>query len=555
MNNFNLKQINDNGQNIILNTDTAKDLKIYYLKDSIIRFGFKSVEIEIDVDEKLNGDEILISSNIVKKLKLPLTVKYNIAVTNNELILGPFIGISLGKNITRLYSSLRMLSNYVKDYDKINGVVFGFTTDCIDKENLEMKGLMYNPERDIWETATLSYPAAILKKRELGQDWREYFTSLYKGKIFNYKHVDKWKAYERLSQFPEIAEILPPTALFNDMDDIFNYLNRYKDIYVKPLAGNRGLGIYNIKKTSDGTIQVKTREKDGNIEWNFTNDKEFTEFMNEKLTARKYIIQQTLELTVDNKTIDFRVGLDKDQSGKWKNNMFVTRISGENSIVSNVASSNGTVSYPIDALKNIYQMKESEAKHYEERLISTGMNIAEKIDKTGVHLGKLALDIAIDNNKKMWLIEVNNKNPNDAIMRLLGDNNKFFEIRLTNMLYAKKLAGFDVESNDYIFKFNNENQEVTDQRIRYHLYISVPGKRLSYRRYVHKSSEKFDVVGKIRKIENKVVEIEVEGNMREVNKFINEIKNGTYSDRIKGMAIQEIPVQNNEQEMVLLPNK
>ena len=555
MDNFIVKVDNLNDSTVIFSKQIAKIYQIQNLKTSIFRFGFKSAEVEVSVSEELNSHEILISSNIIKKLKLPLSVNYNVVIVNNEIVFGPFIGISMGRTVDRLYRGLGILNGFLKHYNRINGVIFGFTTDQVDKNNLEIKGLMYNPQKDIWEKTILPYPSTIFKRKEIGQEWREYFSSLYPGKIFNYKHFDKWDAHDRLVQFPKIAEILPDTTLYSDENDIVRYLDLHKDIYVKPLKGNGGHGIFNIKRLDNGTIKIETLENGESLQWNFKEDREFKDFINDKLITGKYIIQQTLDFKVGNKTLDFRIGLDKDQSGNWKNNMFVTRISGDHSIVSNVASSGGTVSYPFDALKNIYQMDDTEAKEYEEKLISTGLKIAKRIDQSGIPLGKLALDIAIDRNKKMWLIEVNNKSPNDGLLRPLGDKDMQYEIRYTNMLYAKKLAGFDIQSNENVFSFHQDDGSEADETVRYHLYVSVRGKRKSYRRYVRDVSKSYDVVGKIKRIVNRVVEIEIEGQKSVVHKFISEIKNDEYADRIKGMAVKEIPVQNNEQKMVLLKGK
>src|SRR5699024_4374545 len=142
-----------------------------------------------------------------------------------------------------------------------------------------------------------------------------------------------------------------------------------------------------------------------------------------------------------------------------------------------------------------------------------------------------------------------------GLLRPLGDKDMQYEIRYTNMLYAKKLAGFDIQSNENVFSFHQDDGSEADETVRYHLYVSVRGKRKSYRRYVRDVSKSYDVVEKIKRIVNRVVEIENEGQKSVVHKFISEIKNDEYADRIKGMAVKEIPVQNNEQKMVLLKGK
>lgn len=554
----NLKVVINHSANsrLKINTETAKKFKIEYLRESIFRFGYATAEVKLEIDDNINNEEILISQDLIEKMKIPTNCKYNFVVEENELIIGPFIGVFLGESFDNLFSNLnlRLLNNYTKYYDKIRGVIFGFCLEGIDKEKLEMTGLLYNPNDKIWEFKTLPYPAAILKRRNLNQDWREYFAIFYKNKLYNYKPLNKWDVYERLNQFDNISELLPPTYLYNSNTDIAKALDKYEDIYVKPIHGNRGLGIYNIKK-SGNNYQVKTRERKGNIDWEFSNFKELNSFLEEKLTIGDYIIQKALDLQIDNRSVDFRVGLDKNQNGEWKNNIYVTRVSGDNSIVSNVASSNGYVSYPYDALKQLYKMEDELAKEYEQKLVEIALNIAKSLELTGLQFGKLALDICIDKNNKIWLIEINNINPNDSLMKKLGDNDMFYKIRLTNMLYAKKLSGFSSDK-DYISIYFSEtlDKKEPNDLVRFNFYVSMPSKskKVQFCNFVEQISKQYDVVGTLKKpTKKKSVQIEIQGKYDEVKAFIKNITfNRQFASDIKGIAVKSIKNLGSESEML-----
>jgi hypothetical protein len=63
-------------------------------------------------------------------------------------------------------------------------------------------------------------------------------------------------------------------------------------------------------------------------------------------------------------------------------------------------------------------------------------------EQYGIHCGNLGLDLAIDTRNKLWILEINNQNPDHYIALLAGYENIFLQARLTNMLYCKYLAGF-----------------------------------------------------------------------------------------------------------------
>jgi hypothetical protein len=73
------------------------------------------------------------------------------------------------------------------------------------------------------------------------------------------------------------------------------------------------------------------------------------------------------------------------------------------------------------------------------------LEVVQNIEQCGVHCGNLGIDIAVDNQKKMWIIEVNNLNPSPLFALDINDRPLFYQIKLMNMLYAKRLAGFPEE--------------------------------------------------------------------------------------------------------------
>lgn len=535
-----IKLTNDVTSKMKVSQKVAEIHNLMYLKETIIRFGFATAEIQLVIDDQLADKEIILSTNIVNKLCLPSFCNFNITVENNVIVIGPFVGIVVGEKKQTLPSKIRLLNNYVNHYSKINGVVFGFTLGGINKKNLMIEGLIFNPVENLWENTVLPFPASILKRGFVNQDWREYLHSLYGSKFFNYKTINKWQMHNRLSVFSDIKDILPPSKLYDSVKGFLEFLHEYKNVYVKPIAGNRGLGIYNIIQNG-AQIEVRTRDNHKNIELIYQNDEEFKVFAEKHITKGKFIVQKTLDIRINNRTADFRIGLDKNQNGEWETNMFITRVSGDHSIVSNVASGGGHVEQPIEALTNIYKMDFDKAKTMKSKLLTVAINIANKIDQTGIELGKLALDLSIDRNHNIYLIEVNNKSPNDNIMKALDDYETFFNIKLKNILYAKGLAGFKAQYY-YSLRLNNSTPNKSTNKSRYKITILVSKKwHSAIQQLVEEFCSKSNIVGFIEGNNqiNRLV-MEVEGDNEKITQLIHVIWNGL--EKVKNPVISKVVI-------------
>jgi hypothetical protein len=80
------------------------------------------------------------------------------------------------------------------------------------------------------------------------------------------------------------------------------------------------------------------------------------------------------------------------------------------------------------------------------QISNIAVKAAKAIDKLGFSMGRYGIDLALDQNKNKWLIEMNHRDPNDRIAAHAGDKDLIHDIRFNNMLYAKNLAGFQKPS-------------------------------------------------------------------------------------------------------------
>lgn len=527
MDTYNIEVLKSGQRHLTINKNLADKYNLSKVKSILVRFGLKIMEVKLFIEEEHANMYIGLSKDIIEKLGIPTYCNFNIYVNSKkEIVIGPFIGLFMGKKESTIIKKLRVINSFVQRYDKLNGAVFAFSLDNINKKNLTMDGYVFNPILNIWQRASLPFPAAIYKRSVFNTEWREYFGSIYGNKVFNYNSFDKWEMYERLRQFEDVRYFLPDTKLYKDLEDIWVSLSQYENIYIKPIDGKQGLGIFNVVK-NEKSILVKTRKKGENLSWSFTNKDDFLYFISQKLEINKYIIQQTLDIQIDSKAIDFRIGMDKDQLGKWNDTTFLSRVSGNESIVSNRAAGGGEVKEISDTLKEIYKMNDVEKDRYQNELISLAYKASIYLEETGLSLGKLAFDMAIDSNNKIWIVEINSRYPDDSLVNSLGKRHVYYDTRHLNMLYAKKLSGFDHTTNDLVFNFAEFQEEIKSEEVKkIKVYVGVPLKeREGFKEYLahiiqesilehlvsyDKSTQKFELV--------------LEGSFNEIVKIIKRIK-------------------------------
>ncbi|MGE5403405.1 MAG: YheC/YheD family protein, partial [Candidatus Saccharibacteria bacterium] len=165
------------------------------------------------------------------------------------------------------------------------------------------------------------------------------------GKYFNPSLLNKFKVHSLLSENPEIAEYLPETRMFKNAADIEDFLERYDNVYLKPVAGSLGRGIIRIKKDDD---RYKYQTRGGHFGSGASVNELFRK-MKKWMKDHKYLIQQGLDLfRYDERVVDIRVVMQKNAKGKWSLTKIYTRVGSKFNITSNLAS--GGTAHPIDEI-------------------------------------------------------------------------------------------------------------------------------------------------------------------------------------------------------------
>lgn len=434
-----VKILEETGFRVILNSAVIQKLGISPKENTICRFGLQECEVTVISSDQINENEIFMTGDAIHYLMLPLSPAYEIHYKENKLHIGPVIGIVAGKTLKNLDKNIQKLGRYVRNYNKIGGAIIAFSNEGIDRHNKLIFGYLYNPFKKKWEKGFYPYPLAIFKKSSLNKELHHYFESLIGKKIFNSSTFDKWEMYTLFKNSSELKPFLPETKIFRTIFNVEQMMERYAAVYIKPIKGMQGKKVAKIEKKADKLL-IQYIEDDTKKDYSFNDLYEAKDFLERNFGEERFILQQPLNLRFNESIIDFRVIMIKDHTGEWKNYGVLGRNGVKGHIVSN-RHRGGKVEQADITLGNMFTNKDAILENYR-KMENLAKKAAQTIENCGFHFGKLGIDIGIDTDGKVWLIEINHRNPNDFVASFAGDFQLVNEIRLANMLYAKRLADF-----------------------------------------------------------------------------------------------------------------
>jgi glutathione synthase/RimK-type ligase-like ATP-grasp enzyme len=420
-----------------------------------VRVGKKGIQTEILPLRNLimkgknsfeNPLKIKISSKLVSLLCLPVSLTYQIKYNKSNIIIGPTIGLLLGRH-NYLYSPSHMkkYSDRFGVYDQVGGLIYAFSYRTIDWSNKVVYGLYYDNKNEEWQYGKFPLPSVIYRRDfHTDPEVEKKLTSIVKGRMFNSWRFTKLFLYEHVKNDTELAEYLPVTEESSNFEQVNQLIDKENNVILKPNNLSRGRGICIIKKKEEAyklfdyrnRIVTETEFKDENeLKEFFENNREFFD---------NYLVQKHLELAkVDGGAFDIRVVMQKENLTEWKCTGIECRVAAKKTLVTNI--SKGGYALTLDkALEKAFSEDEEKQNNIKEHLNGLCQKLCRSLEKTGEHFAELGIDIGVDVEGKLWIIEAN-VFPSFKGFKIMNYDT-YLEIRRTPILYAARLAGFKVES-------------------------------------------------------------------------------------------------------------
>jgi glutathione synthase/RimK-type ligase-like ATP-grasp enzyme len=414
-------------------------------KFAYISFGNQKYYAKIILNPEVPPENAWLSRNLSVELHLPEYPIYEIRLNHNEILIGPYIGLLLANEDRRLTSvRLNKLLVYGIQYAKLHGAMVVFALDKVHRENRLIEGYGYNPAGKCWQKGIYPYPAAIYRTIGLNPEWKNHFLSVIGDKVFNSRFFGKWEMYQWFVKEPEINPHLPYTVLYHSPQDVFEMLARFPRVYIKPVLGLQGRGIVRAGMENKVLI-LKYREKGVNCVTAFEDPAKAREYIQERFRHGRYLIQQAVDLLeYQGRLIDFRCVVQKNQAGRWVCQAIIGRSGVTGSIVSNI-SSGGAAFTAENILRKAIPASAERIADWKEKIAALAITVSHKLDGYGINCGTLGLDIGMDPQGRLWLIEINNRDPDPGIALDVHDTQLYYTLKTGPLFYAKFLAGFQDE--------------------------------------------------------------------------------------------------------------
>lgn len=401
---------------IIISTDLMKQT----YTNNPQKITLKSGQNTIDCFFKLSSTEskqcIYCSKVIFEKLFLPesptdLYVKINL----NDHIweFGPFIGIVTdqikNKHFGTIDTFIKELHSYAKQK---NFFLYVFNYPNFHKDYVD--GHWFKVADSSWETLKLPTPHVIHNRihsrlNEKSNEAQLFFKQLEAANIpcFNERFLNKWEIYKILSSHDHLLPYIPETKLLNGRASIEEMANIHDALFLKPVQGSQGKNIFRIKEAEEG-FSLDYTTFSGEVAKQYPSIQTLYSVIRPQLKKQRYIIQQGLKLlTYDERPLDFRLLCHRKNENLWVVTSSLARVSSKTEFVSNIARG-GEIFKVNTILMNHFEKKL--ANQIRQLLYEIAIEIATSIHQNAIGVyGELGIDLAIDENGKPWIIEVNTK--------------------------------------------------------------------------------------------------------------------------------------------------
>lgn len=405
-----------------------------------LKIGMWSHAFNVKTDNNADDNLIGLPEWISKLFTLPTHLDFDVKLKEGRtLMIGPVIGMVTSKKLMSP-KGLRRFTSRLKNYEEINGIMFIFCGAGVDEEKQLIKGYYYNPQNkksSCWVEGTFPFPDALYKRQVVRKSvYRSLEKTIGKERIFNSFHPSKWDTWNLLPEDSNSKNLLPHTEQLTSIMQTQRLLKKYGKLYLKPARGSQGIGIQCIQKV-DSTYQLIHH-------FNQVSSYSSLELLWEQikpLTEKNYIVQQSIDAGLKNRHADFRAYMQKNKQKDWICQLTIARFSKEQEIATNLKFLDH-LTLGQEGIKKIFNVNEEEAERIEKNMIQSCIEFCQSLDVYGGHFGDMAVDLMVDQHKKVWILEVNTKNYGFASFKRIKNIEAFYRCKTTPLQYAKALAGF-----------------------------------------------------------------------------------------------------------------
>lgn len=404
-----------------------------------LHFGAWKKEFILKINDHLPQSIVELPKAMMNHFTIPADLPYEIYLEGNHLHIGPVIALLLAKRNHLTPEYLEKHRGYLINYRMIKGLIYICSLNGINPKNQTVEGFYFDPNakgKEQWKKGIFPYPGAVFRRIRVYKNAHyDHLITHIERKIFNPHFLDKSKLWDSLSPDPILVKYLPHTKPLNHLQDLNEMLDLYGQVYLKPANSYMGKGISTVKKMRNGYL-FTNRHKEKTM---IRSSRQASSFLRYLKRGRKYLIQQSVALTFNNRNVDFRVILQKDESQHWDCSGIIARFGRSGRFYTNDVSSIGLGK---DALRTIFHLDEDAAAEKEKEIISICTAVCRRLDTIYGPSGDMGIDVAVDQNLRVWILEINSLQHHKMAAYLIDDPHMYARVMSRPLEYAKALAGF-----------------------------------------------------------------------------------------------------------------
>lgn len=360
-----------------------------------------------------------ISRPLGRELLIPSGVTLNVCLDQHGTVrLGPAIGVFVNlRLLARLggnripKSASQMIS--VNRAKKLDCLIYFYSVSGIDFPGKRVMGYYFR--NGSWRLAWLPLPEVIYdrwvgfrhEEKKRAKRIRKRVNDAKIPRINAVDWLNKWKTQSVLHKCPELAGNLPHTVIYRSVDDIRQMLEVYPRVFLKAFFGSHGSEVIMVTKVAEGysITSRKNRFLAGSLD-------EVDSYARNYMKNKRFIVQQGVTLLkAGNRSMDFRIFIAKNGSGKWTVVYNLARVAQPDMPITNVALGADDV-HALDAMQSA-GLSAKAARILNRRAWQLSVRVGCCLEKSFGSLGELGIDVGIDIHGKLWVLEANSKPDRD----------------------------------------------------------------------------------------------------------------------------------------------
>lgn len=313
---------------------------------------------------------------------------------------GPLIGILTAQKANgAIAGNGPLFIELQKKLISLNGVSFVFTPEGTTKNFII--GYTYSLDNNRWIKEKFPYPDLVynripFRKSEQNEPFQALISRLKENKIpfFNPCFIDKYELYELLKNHTVVQKFLPQTILVEDKKDLFSFLKKHTNIYLKPRQSAKGKGIFRLKLVKPSKIQLEGIE---NCE-SYKSFDHFWENWYEKLLEKNYLAQEEINSAeYEGYRFDFRI-LAHAEDNSYKLTGVGIRQAQEQGITTHIPTGGRLLPYEL--------LQSTEHDQFIQTVVPF---VGEALSEQFGFFGEFSIDAGVSKAGQYYIYEANSK--------------------------------------------------------------------------------------------------------------------------------------------------